>query len=137
MDDAIRIALAQIVATANIAVRFNVPRATLSDKTAHAILCIVRELATNALRHGKATSIRIAGSIEDRRLKFSVYDNGCGFAPQSAPGIDKGHFGLQGIRERLELMDGEMRIDSRPGLGTKVTVTLTTPSEKVLGECLQ
>ena len=132
MEQAIRLALGQILATTGLAIRFNVPRSRFSDKTTHAILHIIRELAANAVRHGHATSIKIAGSIEGGKLKFSVQDNGCGFDPESAPGIDKGHFGLQGIRERLELMDGEMMIDSRPGLGTKVTATLNIPSEKSL-----
>ena len=49
------------------------------ESTAHSILCIVRELAANAVRHGHATQIRIAGEEHDNQLSFSVRDNGCGF----------------------------------------------------------
>ena len=128
MDAAIRKTLCQNLAGIDLSVRFNVPRETFSDNTAHAILKIIRELATNALRHGKATSLRIAGTIDDGKLLFSVRDNGCGFDPDLAPGISQGHFGLQGIAERLERLNGEMRIESTTGKGAKVTVVLPIPA---------
>jgi len=128
MDAAIRKTLCQNLAGIDLSVRFNVPRETFSDNTAHAILKIIRELATNALRHGKATSLKIAGAVKGDKLLFSVKDNGCGFDPDLAPGIAQGHFGLQGVAERLERLNGEMTIDSALGKGTKVTVTLAIPS---------
>ena len=103
------------------------PRETFSDNTAHAVLKIIRELTTNALRHGKATSLKIAGTIDDGNILFSVKDNGCGFDPDLAPSISQGHFGLQGIAERLERLNGEMKIESSPGKGAKVIVTLPIP----------
>ena len=133
MNEAIRIALGQIVNHTALTVRFNVPRAQLSDKTAHTILRIIRELATNAIRHGHASEIKIAGSIDGETLRFSVRDNGCGFDFDRAPGIAEGHFGLQGIQERLDLMDGEMAIESAPDKGTKVTIAIKIPTEKTTG----
>ena len=127
MDAAIRKTLCQNLAGIDLSIRFNVPRETFSDNTAHAILKIIRELATNALHHGKATSLRIAGAIDDDKLLFSVRDNGCGFDPDLAPGIAQGHFGLQGISERLERLNGKMKIESTIGKGAKVTVTLPIP----------
>jgi signal transduction histidine kinase len=87
-----------------VTVRFNVPRGKLSDKTAHALLRSIRELAVNALRHGKATDIKVAGALEGEHLICSVSDNGCGFDPVSGPGVRQGHFGLQGIRERVNAL---------------------------------
>lgn len=131
MDAAIRKTLCQNLAGVELSVRFNVPRETFSDNTAHTLLKIIRELATNALRHGKATSLKIAGTVEGDKLLFSVKDNGCGFDPDLAPGIAQGHFGLQGVAERLERLNGEMTIDSAPGKGTKVTVALAIPRSGV------
>ena len=131
MNAAITLALSQIVSRTAISVRFSVPRDRLSDKTAHTILRIIRELASNAIRHGHATSIRIAGSIDGGTLRFSVSDNGLGFDAGSAPGVAEGHFGLQGIRERVERLDGEVKISSSPGNGTKVTVAFDIPSAKM------
>lgn len=105
-----------------LAIRFNVPRNLLTDQTTHALIRIVRELALNAVHHGKATQIRIAGSFEAGSLLFSVTDNGTGFDVSAAPGIREGHFGLQGIRERVNLFGGTTTVESRPGKGTKVTI---------------
>ena len=128
MDAAIRQTLAPHVKNAALIIRFAVPRETISDNTAHAILRIIRELVINALRHGRATTINVAGIVEDDKILFSVKDNGCGFSPESAPGIEDGHFGLQGIRERIAPFNGGIQIESIPGKGTKATVTLTLPT---------
>lgn len=127
MDEAIRRTLAPHLAGAALAVRFNVDRAALSENTALAILRIVRELALNAIRHGKASVLRVAGSLSGARLLFSVRDNGCGFDPEARPGVEQGHFGLQGIAERVELLGGSLTIDSRPTAGTRVRISIDIP----------
>ncbi len=129
MDKAVRLTVTPQIGGAALAVRFVAPREKISDSTAHAILRIIRELAVNAVRHGHATSIKVAGSMEDGKLMFSVSDNGCGFDPASAPGVTAGHFGLQGIRERVAEFDGETSVESAPGRGAKITVTIKTRSE--------
>ena len=129
MNAAIRKTLEPYLDDADIAIRFSVPRDIFSDNTAHTVLRIVRELVVNALRHGKADKIKVAGSVEGRKLMFSVRDNGCGFAPDGAPGIAEGHFGLQGIRERVDELGGVLEIASAPGKGTKVTVEITLPQD--------
>ena len=129
MNDAVRRTLAPFVAGIELAVRFNVPRERLSDNTAHAILSIIRELTVNAIRHGAATSILVAGCIEGKSLLFSVRDNGTGFDPHCYPGVNEGHFGLSGIRERILSFEGELDITSTPGAGTKVTARLHVPTD--------
>ena len=131
MNAAIQLALSQIVSKTALNVRFAVPRTRLSDKTAHTILRIIRELATNAVRHGHASAIKIAGCIDNGKLHFSVADNGTGFDPEHAAGVAEGHFGLEGIRERVDRLDGEVDISSSPGHGTKVTAAFDIPSAKM------
>ena len=121
---AIRKVLSPVLADADLAVRFNVPRERLSDNAAHAVLCIIRELATNAVRHGQAASVRVAGSLDGEALLFSVTDNGRGFDPEDRPGVADGHFGLEGIAERTRTLGGEFTVDSRPGRGTRAAVTI-------------
>ena len=105
-------------------VRFNVPREMLSETTVHAVLRIVRELVVNAIRHGGAKHVRIAGECHGGTISFSVSDDGAGFDPTTAPGPEQGHFGLLGVRERLEDFDGRVSIESAPGQGAKFTVTM-------------
>ena len=130
LNEAIRKTICRSLAGIELSVRFNVPREMFSDNTAHAVLRILRELATNAARHGGATAIKIAGSAEGDVLRFSLADNGCGFDPDLAPGIAQGHFGLQGISERLARANGTMSIDSAPGRGAKVTVSIPIPKQE-------
>ena len=125
MNEAVRQTLRPQIGDARLAVRFNVPRHLLSDNTTHTVLHIVRELAVNAVRHGGATSVRVAGSVEDGALRFSVRDDGSGFDPASAPGVGEGHFGLQGIRERIREFAGALTVNSAVGAGTRVSVTMS------------
>lgn len=130
MDEAIRQTLApHMVEGVDVAIRFSVPRERISDNTAHAILRIARELTLNAIRHGKATKIWIAGSIDGDQMLFSVRDNGCGFEPNKAPGFAEGHYGLLGIRERIDEFEGEFTLKSSRGNGTKATMSLKMPQE--------
>ena len=122
MNEAVNRTLAPHVENIRLSVRFNVPRETLSESTVHAILKIIRELSANAIRHGMATELKIAGEYHGGDISFSVTDNGLGFDPLTVPGAGEGHFGLLGIRERLEEFNGSMKILSKNGTGTKVSV---------------
>ena len=124
MAEAIVRTLAPFKDKCRILVRFNVPRDILSESATHAVLSIVRELAANAIRHGHASHIRIAGELRDGNVRFSVSDDGTGFDPGTAPGPHDGHFGIQGIRERINDFNGNLDIASTPGTGTKVIVSL-------------
>lgn len=124
--EAIRTTLAPVAIGVETIIRFNVPRSRLSDTTAHAILCIIRELVANAIRHGKAKTVRIAGEYHDGILSFSVRDNGRGFDPETCDGPTEGHFGLEGIRERIKHLDGTFSLASEVGKGTRAEVTLTS-----------
>ena len=127
MTEAIERTLAPHSVGAKMSVRFNVPRERLSDSLMHAILHIVRELVVNAIRHGKAKEIKIAGECHGGTISFSVKDNGFGFDPSAAPGPAEGHFGLLGIRERLKSLHGTITIESRPGSGTRAMAVIKLP----------
>jgi signal transduction histidine kinase len=134
MNEAIRRTVSQHLDGATLTVRFNVPRDMITDNTAHALLRIIRELVTNAIRHGRAKNVKVAGAIENGKLLFSVSDNGSGFDVRNHPGMAQGHFGLQGIRERVKKFNGEMKMDSVIGRGTRVCISLTMPTTQIEGE---
>lgn len=125
---AIRKTLAPISRNATVTVDSDVPRTMLSDFATHAVLMILRELTNNALVHGRANVIAIRGRAQGNVVTFSVQDNGCGFDPQSRPGLADGHFGLEGIRHRLEALHGTLDITSQPGSGSTATFKLRTES---------
>lgn len=124
VSDAIRATITPACDEAEVDVRFAVPRKRLSDTTAHSILCIVRELATNAVRHGGARRIAVSGNVEGGRLVFSVQDDGTGFDPGKCGGPDTGHFGLDGVRRRVERLGGVFSIAAGLGGGMCATVSL-------------
>ena len=125
INEAIRRAIAPQISNVELSIRFNVQRKHLTDDTAHVLMRIIRELVLNAVRHGEASSVKIAGSLENGdTLLFSVSDDGCGFDPQTRPGVAQGHFGLQGVRERVNQFDGEMNIESTPGKGSRISILM-------------
>jgi signal transduction histidine kinase len=84
----------------------------------HAILCIVREAVTNAIRHGKPGRVEVR-LIEDGGLLLEVKDNGKGF-----DGGRAGGFGLTTIHQRVAAFSGNANVTSTPGRGTILTVRL-------------
>lgn len=129
MTEALRRALQPFDNEVRILIRFNVPRELLSETLAHDILRIVRELVANALRHGHARNISVAGSQDGDTIRFAIEDNGCGFEPANAPGPSDGHFGLQGIRERIKSHRGTIEFASVRPHGTRIRITLNTGDE--------
>ena len=127
METAVRRTLLPHVKGVDVEVRFDVPRTLISDNTTHAILRIIRELVLNGIRHGGAKTIRVEGGVEGGALSFSVQDDGRGFDPEKCPGVADGHFGLQGIRERVRQLSGTLAIESGPGRGAKAIVTIPIP----------
>ena len=131
MNNTIRKTIAPHIGKTELIVRFNVPRAKLTDNTAHNVFHILRELASNSVRHGHATQLRIAGCLDGGMLRFSLADNGCGFDPENCAGIESGHFGLIGVRERIECLEGKIEIVSGSS-GTKVAASIPTPADRDL-----
>ena len=131
-ETAIKKTLAPVAIGAKLRIRFKVQRTILSDTTAHAVLCIIRELVSNAIRHGGAKNILVAGGFHDMTLSFSVRDDGCGFDPQRCDGPAEGHFGLEGIQERVRRLRGEFTIKPRQrgGMCARVSLAALQPAEE-------
>ncbi len=84
---------------------------------------IVQESVTNALRYAQATAIEISfAEQENGDLQLSIQDNGIGM---NICNVDQTqHFGLLGMRERMQALNGTFQLDSAPGEGTCIRVTL-------------
>jgi len=117
-------ALRADAAYTGIEIDFRVRRSRMNDSTAHATLMIIRELVSNAIRHGRAKKIQITGEPNGNLLVFSVADNGLGFDIDNYPGLREGHFGLAGVRQRVVNLGGKFTLRSAKGEGTTATISM-------------
>jgi PAS domain S-box-containing protein len=91
------------------------------------VLRIVGEALTNAHHHADARHVRVRVWGTQNRLRAEVSDNGRGFDPTSPASAL--HHGLAGMRERADLLDGHLEIQSEPGAGTTVRLEARVPSD--------
>jgi signal transduction histidine kinase len=97
--------------------------ARLDASAEHHLLRIGLEALTNALKYSGAGRIDIVLRFQASATTLVVRDNGCGMG-QAADDPSSGHFGLQGMRERVDKLGGVLSIESAPGKGTTVSVTV-------------
>ncbi len=88
---------------------------------------IIQETLTNASKHGAARHVTVRIRDDDSHVEASITDDGKGFDVAAKPA----GFGLIGIRERAELLDGQLRVESTAGRGT--TITVIVPVKRVSG----
>ena len=88
------------------------------------LLLVAQEAIHNAVHHARAGRIDVVAACDAAAgsIDLSVRDDGRGFTPGTQLGPDQGHFGLSGMRERIDRLGGTVSIGSRPGGGTTVRV---------------
>ena len=84
-----------------------------------AIYRIVQESLTNVVKHAQAHSVSVVLTRGDGRIKVVIEDDGMGFEPET---IGESGIGLIGMRERIELLDGSLTVESSERSGTTVAV---------------
>ena len=99
---------------------FELPQ--LSEFVSGNLLLVAQEAMQNAINHSQATLIEVSVTLspDEKHIVLEVRDNGIGF--DLSPGkIDLSrHFGLTGMRERIERLEGRFHITSQPGQGTRI-----------------
>src|SRR5215471_85752 len=87
---------------------------------------IVQECLNNMARHSRATQAAVAIKRDSRGVRITIRDNGVGFvrAEMSETGEGRYGLGLSGISERARLIGGKCAIDSAPGCGTTIRITV-------------
>ncbi|MFQ6132000.1 MAG: sensor histidine kinase [Armatimonadota bacterium] len=107
-------------------------RARLSPDQEVALFRIAQEAMTNAARHAQATALTVRISGQGESVHLEIRDDGEGFDldHQLARAVDDQHLGLLGMRERAELLGGELKIVSQPGKGTAVSVRVPRRAEE-------
>lgn len=89
----------------------------LSDDVASTVYRLVQESLTNVAKHAGAQRVDVSVRMGPQAVDVEVRDDGAGFDP----GVPGSGFGLVGMRERVELASGVLRVASAPGRGTVVT----------------
>lgn len=92
-----------------------------------AVFRLVQEALSNVWKHAQATYVNVELTYQKQMVKIVVRDNGVGFAVDKLEAkIARGnaHFGIMGMRERVELLEGRMEIESGRNAGTKITMVI-------------
>lgn len=96
----------------------------------HVVRCVSEGLA-NITRHAQATQVWVSIRENEDQLHITVRDNGRGF--DSGGDMTAGHYGLLGLRERARLANGQLTMESEPGKGTTLQMTLPAQAGKRAG----
>jgi DNA-binding NarL/FixJ family response regulator len=95
---------------------------------------IIQEALTNSRKHARAQEIHMHFAGTPDHVRMTVADDGCGFEPEQlpVPAIDGQHYGLRSMRERAAEIGAHLRIEARPGAGTRVILQLPrhTPQQR-------
>jgi len=100
----------------------NITEEQIEDKRKLTVFRIVQEQLNNIVKHARATRVLIRLSMEGSDLVVTVADNGVGFDV----GRHRKGVGITNIISRAELFSGKVEIQSQPGEGTTLTVSLPT-----------
>ncbi|MBZ0306423.1 MAG: sensor histidine kinase, partial [Anaerolineae bacterium] len=89
--------------------------------TKESLYRIAREALHNTIKHAQATEVNLAIKRTNIAIILEVSDNGIGFEVQD---LFPGHLGLQSMRERTLRMNGKFTVESAPGKGTRIFVSI-------------
>ena len=103
----------------------------LTDEVRTILFLVVRELLANVAKHAQAHHAKVVIEEDGDQLKIHVEDDGVGFNVAKSGAVG---FGLFSIRERLDHIGGQMKVQSKPRHGTLVTLTIPLPPEDQMAE---
>ena len=99
---------------------------TLERALEYVVLMVAREAVSNAVHHAQPQEIRIGLHFDADSIQMQVTDDGRGFDPKEVAMAQDSHFGLIGMRERIEQAAGHFTVDSAPGKGTRLAFRVPT-----------
>jgi ligand-binding sensor domain-containing protein/signal transduction histidine kinase len=92
----------------------------VSHPVAHDLLMVAREGVYNSMLHGRPSHVDVTLAYRSSELVLKLDDDGCGFDPERLEGENGHHFGLRGMRERIERSGGRFRLTTAPGKGVHI-----------------
>ena len=103
---------------------------TVTEPVAHDLLMVAREAVYNAMLHGHPARVGVALTYKNSELALDLDDDGCGFDPQQMDDENGHHFGLKGMKERVDRSGGKFHLASAPGKGVRIEVRVPRRGEK-------
>jgi signal transduction histidine kinase len=92
------------------------------------LLRLCQEALANAIRHARAGEFRAQLVFDTKEIRLALRDDGCGFDPAKR----SDGFGLQGMRERVEMMRGHFSLHSAKGIGTLISIFVPLANLRLL-----
>ena len=120
----LRDVIARLYVPDSIIVNVDAPERTppFDPEDFESVCLIAREAISNAMRHASASQVTIRAWQDHHNFQMVIRDDGRGFSPSSLP--NQNGLGLRNIRERVRMHGGILAINSAPGQGTAITVTI-------------
>jgi signal transduction histidine kinase len=105
----------------------------LPGSTEVAIYRVVQEALTNVRKHSEASAVILRMQFDPENVSIEISDNGKGFnlSKTMRSAISVGHMGLLGMSERVTMLGGALRIETRPGAGTSIILTIPIASPTI------
>jgi ligand-binding sensor domain-containing protein/signal transduction histidine kinase len=95
------------------------------DRSAeYVLLMVAREAVTNAVHHARPQEISIQVKFDAGHISMHIADDGAGFDPDAILAVPGVHFGIIGMRERIEDLGGSFLLQSAPGKGTRLSAEI-------------
>jgi signal transduction histidine kinase len=125
LPDAIRDEASRFSEINDIPVNVNISGQPLELKPddEESFLRVFQEAMTNVGRHSGASMVDVDLSYNDKSINLSIHDNGTGFDTRKKK---QGSFGIIDMKERVSLLKGKFKIESKPGRGTTIIVSIPT-----------
>jgi signal transduction histidine kinase len=119
-DQALQILIEQVRQNSSFTMATEMDLMPLSPQTGQHLYRIVQEGLTNIRKHAKASHVSLKISATVERIHLILIDNGKGFDQA----LSFTGFGLQGIKQRVNVLEGELTVNSTPGKGTRIHVSI-------------
>jgi signal transduction histidine kinase len=112
---------------ARIHVPQQLPASSLPSDVRHNVFLAVKEILNNVIKHACASEVHVRLELQTGAFRLTIEDNGCGFDPGTSDPLNRERttrHGLVGIQERIRSIHGQLAIESAPGRGTRLIITV-------------
>ncbi|MCC7194267.1 MAG: sensor histidine kinase [Gemmatimonadaceae bacterium] len=133
---ALRSLVGEFVEQQRLRVTFDAPQdlPVMPSDAEVAVYRAVQEALTNVSRHASGAAARVRVAADANALRVEVSDDGPGLAaPDTLARADaEGHLGITGMRERIGALGGDLRVESTPGRGLRLSITIPVAEDRAM-----